>query len=916
MTIGANVFALGAGATSVLTLVFVVFLVFFIPAFVRGFREGRREPGGQLDPDLVLAYGRVWKAPYDQPRAALPGHREDTVEAIVAALGSDTRRSILLVGEHGVGKTALLRAALDRLPAVPLVFEAGASDLNAGAGYVGELERRVAELADHLDESNAIWVFPAFEESLTAGAYEADPRGLVGALLPRVETGLLTLVGELEPAAHALLVARRPRVASLFEIIRVDPLGERDAVSVARDALVEAGVDADESLLRSGFELAQQFLPGAAPPANVLALIRAAADAAEEDGRSTIEYRDLLATLQQATGLPLTFLDASAPLSLDETRGFFEQRIIGQAEAIDAILERITLVKAGLTDPTRPLGVFLFVGPTGTGKTELAKALAEFLFGSPERLVRLDMSEFQTAESLERLLADRSSQPEAAPLIASVRRQPFSVVLLDEFEKAAEPIWDVFLALFDDGRVTDRGGRVCDFRRTIVILTSNVGGALATGPAIGFERDAEPFRTETVERALRRSFRPEFLNRIDRVVVFRPLPRSAMRALLEKELRDVLERQGLRGRPWAIEWDDSAVELLIERGFSPEYGARPLKRALERELLAPLARAIVERRVPEGEQFLLLSAPGRKRIEVAFVDPDAPPGEAGPEPATSEPSVQATLAGLVADPRPDQGSCDFLLGELERVERESGELAVGARKAALLASLSAEGFWDDPNRFEVLAEAEYLDRFETASETAARLGERLGRAAPGGRDRLVRLLAQRLYVLDASLHGIAAGATPDVFVHLRAVGGAEAVGFADELARMYEGWAERCGMRLDRLAGDVGSGEHVLAVSGLGASVILSDETGLHVLELADEGRGPEPRGVFVVIAPWEPGLPGDRATRVARARQALAAATASERVVRRYRREPSPLVRDAVRGYRTGRLDRVLAGDFDVVGG
>ena len=164
----------------------------------------------------------------------------------------------------------------------------------------------------------------------------------------------------------------------------------------------------------------------------------------------------MIATLSAATGLPLHVLDPRTPLRLDDVRAFFESRVLGQPEAVDCLVDRIALVKAGLTDPTRPLGVFLFVGPTGTGKTEIAKAFSEFLFGSPDRLVRLDMSEYQTPESLERLLGDSSRGENASPLISAVRKQPFTVLLLDEFEKAHENVWDVFLQVFDDGRLTDR----------------------------------------------------------------------------------------------------------------------------------------------------------------------------------------------------------------------------------------------------------------------------------------------------------------------------------------------------------------------------------------------------------------------------------------------------------------------------
>ena len=262
------------------------------------------------------------------------------------------------------------------------------------------------------------------------------------------------------------------------------------------------------------------------------------------------------------------------------------------------------------------------------------------------------MSEFQTPESLERLLAETT--PDEAPsagFVSAIRRQPFSIVLLDEFEKAHENIWDIFLQVFDDGRLTTQHGRTVDFRHTVIILTSNIGSSLRTGHRLGFARDEDDFVPGSVERAVQQTFRPEFLNRLDRVVVFRPLERDIMRSLLQKELAALLDRRGFRMHPWAVEWDEAAIDLLIEKGFSADLGARPLKRAIERYLLAPLALTIVERNFPEGEQFLLIGAENGSRIRVRFVDPDAdllvapPAKEAGRRTDLASPCTRSAQLG-------------------------------------------------------------------------------------------------------------------------------------------------------------------------------------------------------------------------------------------------------------------------------
>jgi ATP-dependent Clp protease ATP-binding subunit ClpC len=886
------------------------------PGFRASFEKWRalRQLGG---------VGRVWERPFDDPPALLAGRRRELVELVVSALEQTPPRSVLLVGEHGVGKTALARAALDWIDDTTIVFETTAAQLGAGAVYIGELEGRVKTLVESVAGQGVIWVLPELQETLFTGQHSRSPLGLLDALLPHIESGAITIVGEVTPTAAELLVSTRPRVKSAFEIVRVRPLDQADTIAVARHALEHdpLDVEADDETLAEAFELAQQFLPGVAPPGNLLRLLLATAAEAAEHGAETFDGPDLLATLAASSGLPLALLDPEAPLPLEDVRAFFARRVLEQPEAVDCIVERIAMIKAGVTDPTRPLGVFLFVGPTGTGKTEIAKALAEFLFGSADRLVRLDMSEYQTSESFDRLLSDTATDHHGAALISSIRKDPFAVILLDEFEKAAGPVLDLFLQVFDDGRLTDLQGRVVDFRRSVIVLTSNVGAPLARGPGVGFEPPEQSFSSAGVERAVRTSFRPELFNRLDRIVVFRPFERSAMRALLDKELADALARRGLRGRPWAVEMDDSAYSFLIEKGFSPELGARPLKRALERYLLAPLAAVIVEQAVPDGDQFLLITAGGDDRIEVAFVDPDAEEERVEGVEVVEE-AGELDLPALRRAPHGDEASVDFLETELARIVRAVDGLQ--ERKSKALLAMSEPGFWERSDRFAVLADAEYLDRLDAATRTAERLGARVARSVRSdGRANaeLVELLSGRLYVLDRALVGIAEGAPMDVVVHLRASGpnpGAEAEPFAALLAEMYVAWAEGRGMHVERL--DAPSGEHLLSVSGLGCGEILAHESGLHVLEHVDEERDGakvvDREHVRVLVLPRPEGPEAGAGSLARLALHHVEEAEPPAIVVRRYRPGRAPLVRDSVRGYRTGRLDRILAGDFDLYGG
>jgi len=298
------------------------------------------------------------------------------------------------------------------------------------------------------------------------------------------------------------------------------------------------------------------------------------------------------------TGIPVSRMLESEKERLTHLESELHRRVIGQDEAISAVANAVRRARAGLQDPNRPVGSFIFLGPTGVGKTETARALAEFLFDDERALVRLDMSEYGEKHSVARMIGAPPGYvgyEEGGQLTEAVRRRPYSVVLFDEIEKAHPEAFDLLLQILDDGRLTDGQGRTVDFRNTVLIMTSNLGGQWIL-ESVG--RDWFEVERQVLE-TLRHSFKPEFLNRVDDVVVFRPLTRDDLAHIVDLQLAHVAQLAGEQGL--LLEVTPEAKARLVDEGFDPIYGARPLKRVIQRRLQNPLALAVLEGEYAEGD---------------------------------------------------------------------------------------------------------------------------------------------------------------------------------------------------------------------------------------------------------------------------------------------------------------------------
>ena len=320
--------------------------------------------------------------------------------------------------------------------------------------------------------------------------------------------------------------------------------------------------------------------------------------------REQVTEADIAEIVEKWTGIPVNRLLESEREKLLNLELHLQARVIGQQEPVAAVSAAIRRARAGMKDPGRPIGSFLFMGPTGVGKTELAKALAQLLFDSDDALVRIDMSEYMEKHNAARLVGAPPGYvgyEEGGQLSEAIRRRPYSVLLLDEVEKAHADVFNILLQVLDDGRITDSQGRQIDFRNTVIVMTSNIGSEHILDVA-GDEDRYDDMR-DRVYAALRSHFRPEFLNRVDDLILFHPLQREQLHGIVKIQLKRV--EQLLREQKIAIEFSEAALSHVVDAGYDPVYGARPLKRAIQREIENPLAVYILEEKFREGDTILV-----------------------------------------------------------------------------------------------------------------------------------------------------------------------------------------------------------------------------------------------------------------------------------------------------------------------
>ena len=619
--------------------------------------------GGSVAAESTTATPTLDKFGFDLTEKARGGGvdpvigRADEIEQTIEILSRRTKNNPVLVGEAGVGKTAIVEGLAQRIVdgdvpdrlAGKRIVQLDLSSMVSGTRYRGDFEERLTKVIDEI-AANKDELIVFIDEVHTIAGAGAGAEGSMDAgniLKPKLARGELHIVGATTLDEYRKNIEKDPALERRFQPVTVPEPSVEDAVAIL-DGLrgryeEHHGIRYSDEAIRAAVELSaryigDRFLPDkaidlidqagarmqlASPTTDVEAIQKQLTQletakeqaVAAEDYEKASALRDETARLQarlsggpseagetpevtaehiaevvaRATGIPASQMTEQERERLRRLEDELHQRVVGQEDAVKAIARAVRRSRTGMSDPDRPVGSFLFLGPTGVGKTELAKALAASLFGDEKKMLRLDMSEFGERHTVSRLIGAPPGYVgygEAGQLTEQVRRNPYSVILLDEIEKAHPDVFNTLLQVLDDGRLTDGQGRTVDFKNTVLIMTSNLGSDIISSKSggLGFSSgDAEaaerPVRERVMAR-LRESMRPEFLNRIDEIVVFRKLDTEQLHKITDLLLADSRKRLGAKGID--IEFSDAAVDWIAEHGHQPEFGARPLRRSIQR----------------------------------------------------------------------------------------------------------------------------------------------------------------------------------------------------------------------------------------------------------------------------------------------------------------------------------------------
>ena len=610
--------------------------------------------------------------------------RDKLVDELVEALMSPRPQNICLVGPPGVGKTALVHEAARRAFGLAAayqerrdIWQTSGDRIIAGMSIIGQWEQRVELLCRELAQREDVLFVEDLLGVVRAGRTSHGDSNVARFIEPYLEQDRFSVIAEATEQTWVWARADAPGFVDKFRRIQVPELSYGETLGVVSDLVreiegsypVRYTADGVETLLH----LARRFFRQEAFPGKAVRLVRQcqhdAARLRHDDGEVVrIDPDRVVNVVKRQTGLPATILRPGFGRTLGEVRATFSSRVFGQPRAVEVVSRLVVAIEQGLVDPQRPLAALLLVGPSGVGKTETAKALAHDLFGSDDRMVRFDMSEFSESTALSRLIGT-PRQPDGE-LTSKVRLQPFCVLLFDEVEKAHSMVLDVLLQLLGDGRLTDAAGRTVDFRNAIVVMTSNLG-ASSEDRWLGFQEQTRGDRELHYRRAAEDFFRPELFNRIDHVVPYSPLGPEALRRIARRTLQNLLERRGLRQAQVMVDVDEGLIDHLVHRSVDPRYGARTLGHRIEQTLVVPLARQLTSWRGGDSLTRVIM-APSDDGVELSL------------HTIERAPTVVSTVA--VSESARD---ADEILRELADLTQQADRLASAERRDAIVADYNA-----------------------------------------------------------------------------------------------------------------------------------------------------------------------------------------------------------------------------------